>query len=269
LEYIVIDGGSTDGSAEIIRRYESHLHYWVSEKDDGQCHAINKGFIKASGEIWSWVNSDDMLAEGALAKVATVLQGKACAMVVGSAVEGELLDIAQGRLDRRKPSRSDLEYRARTFPQPSVFWTRDLAERSLLNGSLLDPALHLALDLDLWLRMNPHINELIFLEDVLSYERLHPAQKTALRTYSPEQYIRERDYACLRASILRRRLPVRWWFAAWLHHLASDLHIRNYRSLGRATLVARTFRPALRHSLQVLVHGRSFALERLRAEQLA
>lgn len=70
LEYIVIDGGSTDGSVEIIKRYERHVAYWVSQKDSGQSEAINKGFARSTGVLFNWINSDDLLFPGALQRVA-------------------------------------------------------------------------------------------------------------------------------------------------------------------------------------------------------
>ena len=72
LEYIIIDGGSTDNSIEIIKKYAKHLHYWVSAKDNGQSHAINKGLSRASGTVFNWLNSDDTYTEGTLKRVGEI-----------------------------------------------------------------------------------------------------------------------------------------------------------------------------------------------------
>src|SRR5258708_1689338 len=74
LEYIVIDGGSTDQSKAIIRKHQKHLTYWVSEKDRGQADALNKGFRKSHGSIMGWLNSDDVLLPGTLQFVAELFQ---------------------------------------------------------------------------------------------------------------------------------------------------------------------------------------------------
>jgi glycosyltransferase involved in cell wall biosynthesis len=74
LEYIIVDGGSTDGSVEIIKKYEKYLAYWISKKDNGQADAINKGFQKSSGEILAWLNADDLYLPGTLLKVKKIFQ---------------------------------------------------------------------------------------------------------------------------------------------------------------------------------------------------
>ena len=72
LEYIIIDGGSTDGSVDIIKKYEKHLTYWVSEPDNGHGHALNKGFSTTTGEIMAWINSDDKYYPSTFATVAEI-----------------------------------------------------------------------------------------------------------------------------------------------------------------------------------------------------
>ncbi len=82
LEYIIIDGGSTDNTVEIIKKYESHLKFWISEKDRGQAHAITKGLHHCTGEIFNWLNSDDYLEPGALRNIASGFKDGA-SMVAG------------------------------------------------------------------------------------------------------------------------------------------------------------------------------------------
>ena len=85
LEYIVMDGGSTDESVEIIKKYENYLAYWISEKDNGQSDAIKKGFQKSTGEILAWLNSDDIYLSGALRGVAGFFRdGKGTEVVYGN-----------------------------------------------------------------------------------------------------------------------------------------------------------------------------------------
>jgi glycosyltransferase involved in cell wall biosynthesis len=83
VEHIVIDGGSTDDSVEILQRHSSHLAYWESEPDRGQSHAINKGMARATGDILTWLNSDDRLAPGSLAAVALAFQQSKADLVAG------------------------------------------------------------------------------------------------------------------------------------------------------------------------------------------
>ena len=123
LEYMVIDGGSTDESVEVIRKYEPWLTYWVSEKDQGQAHAINKGMVRSTGEILAYLNSDDIYDEGALRRVGEhFVQTPECRLLVGATKlltpDGASTD------DVKRLKRIDLAYLAhgwRALPQLAAF----------------------------------------------------------------------------------------------------------------------------------------------------
>lgn len=174
LEYIVIDGGSTDGSVEIIRRYADRLAYWVSEKDNGQSEAINKGLARATGEILAWINSDDTYLPGAFEAQA----GYLCAypevdVVYGDCVyttaDGQLLQNAYGR------PFSLTELLRFTIPyQPTLFMRRTAIERA----GLLDPAYHYAMDSEYWLRLHAAGARFAYHPQLVATYRLHGASKT-------------------------------------------------------------------------------------------
>ena len=124
LEYIVIDGGSSDESVDIIRKYESQLAFWVSEADRGQSHAINKGFARATGDIMAWINSDDYYLPGALWAAAQSLRSLNADFIYGASLY--LVDKGPYPLSFSTPrlkAHEDLsvfDY----IVQPSTFWTR-------------------------------------------------------------------------------------------------------------------------------------------------
>ncbi|MEP6819466.1 MAG: glycosyltransferase family 2 protein [bacterium] len=172
LEYIVVDGGSTDGSVDIIRRYEGRLDYWVSEKDRGQAHAINKGLEKATGEIVSWLNSDDLYLPDTLNAVSDYFRKDDAALI-----HGKTILFGDGIKERVKGAeRRDLEVRYLSgipFPQPSSFFRRSV----LLEHGFLDETLHYGMDYDLVARvaLNYH---LLLVENVFSKYRLHSQSKS-------------------------------------------------------------------------------------------
>lgn len=179
VEYIVVDGGSTDGTPNVIARYADRLAYWVSEPDRGQSHAINKGLARASGEILGWLNSDDWLEPGALARVA--LEATRFPDAGAFVGEGRVVDGAGKIYEHKKPGELSFEAFCRWldgdfFMQPACFFRRSAWERS----GPLDETLHVSLDLDLWLRM---VRRVPFrpIDQWLSTSLRHPKAKTRAR----------------------------------------------------------------------------------------
>src|SRR5215813_11268294 len=177
LEYIIIDGGSSDESVDVIRKYEKYLTYWVSETDRGQSHAINKGLKKASGKILCWLNSDDYFAPGALTTVAEKLvDGTGTYAVVGHMVrvyqDGRPpLTIRGGYENRRRLLQF---WKGYEMHQSSIFWRREILE----TVGLLDEDKHLIMDFDYWARISEHF-EFKNVDRVLSYVNYHDRMKTA------------------------------------------------------------------------------------------
>jgi glycosyltransferase involved in cell wall biosynthesis len=178
LEYRVIDGNSTDGSVEILQRYQRELTGWVSEPDAGQTDALIKGFAQSSGEIMGWLCSDDLLLPGALHAVGRYFAAHPQVL----AVYGDALWIDEhGGLLRPKKeipfNRFIFLYDHNYVPQPSMFWRRSLYDA--VGG--LNPRFNLAMDGDLWARFSEH-GRIGHLDQYLSCMRFYDSQKTrALR----------------------------------------------------------------------------------------
>jgi len=176
LEYIVMDGGSTDGSVDIIRKYEKHLSYWTSEKDAGASDAIAKGFQRASGEIMAYLNSDDPYLAGAIHAVVRVFQEQPqCQVVFGNTYwtdpSGNVL------AERRQTSfwPASYLYGGTDMQQPSTFWRREL----YLKAGGMDPTYTFAFDTDLFCRFIDCQAEFRHLKRFLSCFRIHPESKSS------------------------------------------------------------------------------------------
>jgi len=240
LEYIIMDGGSDDGSVAIIERYTSQLAYWQSTRDKGQADAINQGFARATGEILCWLNSDDFFLPGTLRNIGRklgALSGKP-ALLFGSCMYFREAD-GSARILRARRHEPEILRETDYIYQPSSFWTRTLWER---NGSL-DTDLHFGFDWDWYIRATAHCDFIVH-EGILSAYRRHAAHKSGsggetrrneilrvVRRHGSEAQIRTYEYAAARYEDFDRR-----------EKLANEL--RNWR-IPYAPQVAALFAPSL------------------------
>ena len=177
MEYVVIDGGSTDGSVDLIRSYEDRLTGWVSEKDRGQADAVNKGAASTHGDVIGWLNSDDYYLPGALSKALDYLSAHPDV----DAVYGDVISI-NGAGKMINVMRFD-QYSAedlmtfRVISQPGVFFRRSAWEKA---GGL-DLSYHFMLDHHLWLRMITR-GKFVYLPEPLAAARFHEAAKNRAHT---------------------------------------------------------------------------------------
>jgi len=192
LEYIIMDGGSTDNSVEIIKKHEKYLTYWQSQADGGQYDAINEGFKKSSGEIMAWLNSDDIYHHQTLFKVAYIFtQHMHIEWITGRPTvldkNGNLSFILYEFL----PAYSRLKYLQKDYKNPwiqqeSCFWRRTLWEKA---GSRIYTDLAFAGDLELWARFF-RFTQLYTADTLLGGFRQHENQKTKLFM---DKYIEEAE----------------------------------------------------------------------------
>jgi glycosyltransferase involved in cell wall biosynthesis len=173
IEYIVFDGGSKDGSLDILQRYQDRLTYWASEPDHGQADAINKGMRLATGEVVAWLNSDDMYVAGAVREAVEALQAHPQAgMVYG---DGLMIDGYGRLLDEHRYRQNDLMDLLcwEVLLQPATFMRRE----ALVKAGYLTEDYHLILDHELWIRIAARY-EIVHVPSFWAFERTHLAAKT-------------------------------------------------------------------------------------------
>jgi glycosyltransferase involved in cell wall biosynthesis len=183
LEYIIIDGGSTDGSVEVIKEYEPWLTYWISEPDRGQSHAVNKGWKRAHGEILGWVNSDDTYNPGALGYAAGTLQHNPAVSMVYS--DMNYIDVSSKVIYRLRSQPYDFHKLLldNYVTQSTVFLRREVLDRV----GLLDERYRLIMDHELWLRIG-RANKVAYLPGaVLANLRIYP--ETTSNRFRVDRYI--------------------------------------------------------------------------------
>ncbi len=176
LEYIIIDGGSTDNTVNIIKKYEHYLAYWTSEKDNGQSEAINKGFKKATGEIVGWINSDDFFMPGAFSKVANCFaMNKELDFINGySLLIDEHTNILSNHFiikQKKWYARHGIYY----ISQPAMFWKRKIFDKI----GFLREDFHALMDRELLIRILSNDFKIGHLGKILAAFRMHNASKSS------------------------------------------------------------------------------------------
>ena len=172
IEYIVVDGASSDGSIDVIKKYADKLAWWVSEKDSGQAEAINKGLIRSNGEIVAWLNSDDYYLPNAISKVVEVFEANPDVVMI----YGDMLAV-----DEHGQTINELKYKQlmledllcfQIIGQPAVFFRREAYKKA---GGL-DTTFHFLLDHHFWIRIAQH-GKILHVPQMWAAARYHVAAK--------------------------------------------------------------------------------------------
>jgi len=220
LEYIVMDGGSTDGSVDILRRYDHRLAYWVSEPDEGQSWAINRGIERASGHVVAYMNSDDYYLPGSFEAALPLFEDPNVRWVAGATEYRE----ADGTLDTHWPSpppglRGRWVRAPWSVPQASSFWPRDVFDEF----GLLREDLDFVFDTEFGLRVALGGVHPVTVDRSLAVRYLHSEAKSAERTRF------DHEYATKVAKQLRQQLT--WWERAADAPFRAQYRVRQHLGL--------------------------------------
>jgi glycosyltransferase involved in cell wall biosynthesis len=214
IELVVMDGGSTDNSIEILKKYDGRIANWVSEPDGGQSDALNKGFHKLNGEIIGWLNSDDTYQPGAFAQVAQVFADPNIKIAMCShfglmKADGHIYDYKENIFTDHATLTRFWTTNGMTINQPCVFFRRSVLDFS---QPIFDTSLNFAMDYDLWLRLTREHSIHIVKGHWANY-RFHDTSKsgTGFGKFFPEWY-----------AVSRRHWGKRYspdWWKNWTSHL--------------------------------------------------
>jgi glycosyltransferase involved in cell wall biosynthesis len=213
LQYIVIDGGSTDGTVDILERYTPWIDHWISEPDNGQVDAINKGLARSSGTLFNWINSDDLLMPGALQTIARCSDGV-------DAVAGACVNFSDSHTEILQSMNLDPvamihEEGGTIFQQPAL-WL-ETAKIQACGG--IDPSMDYAFDWDLALRYFALFPRIHYVQHPLARFRIHASSKTSQepesfaqeRTCAVRKLLSDRRFRHLHPEARRRLRTIQWW----------------------------------------------------------
>ena len=227
LEYFIIDGGSTDGSVEIIKKYEKYLAYWVSEKDNGQAHAVNKGWALATGQWLGWQNSDDIYLPGAFHKVAVA----AANIPDKDLIYGNIYHINQQDKIERDYRFSRTGLKSPFYEGPIAFQATFFGKGLVDKCGFLDESLEFCMDVEYFRRFAGTVKPLL-IRDFLGAYRSHPQTKSSLVAHIGREESRQ---------ILRR--------------MGVDRASRRFRLIKASYAMRRAFRLLLQGDWDYVVKG--------------
>jgi glycosyltransferase involved in cell wall biosynthesis len=221
LEYIIIDGGSSDESVDVIKRYESHLAYWVSERDSGQSEAINKGVKRATGDLFNWINADDILFPGALRRIAEAfVQNPDADLIVGDHARGGV----EGKITRVSAAPSRITLSSGGWPlwvgQQSIFVSLSTLKRI----GWIREDLHCVMDAELYHRILAAGGRLARAKGLIGLLRDHLEAKHAARKaeWAPEKERVLKECGIRPSRVEMARAKLRFW------RILDGSHVRSW-----------------------------------------